>query len=110
MTATDQLSRVTPYLGRLLEDQYIQEQLGQALTELRASSRRAKGRKATEALNDKKLRNQLRAAVKSLTSAGQALNAPPPNQHPERRVAVVLAVASLAAALAWQRRSTGQAA
>ncbi len=110
MTATDQLSRVTPYLGRLLEDQYIQEQLGQALAQLRQSSQRAKGRKASEALNDKKLRNQLRAAVESLTSAGQALNEPPPNQHPERRVAAVLAVASLAAALAWQRRSTGQAA
>jgi len=108
MTATNQLSRVTPYLGRLLEDQYIQEQIGQALTQLRRSSRRAKGRKASEALNDKKLRNQLRAAAASLTSAGRALSAPPPNQHPERRAAV-LAVASLVAALAWQRRSTGKA-
>ena len=27
MTASDQLSRITPYVGRLLEDEYIQEQI-----------------------------------------------------------------------------------
>ena len=50
MSATDQISRITPYLERLLRDEYIQEQLGDAVTGLRRGSRRAKGRGATEAL------------------------------------------------------------
>lgn len=107
MTAVNQLSRATPYLGRLLNDDYIQEQIRQALTDLRRSSRRAKGRNASQALNDKKLRNQLRDAVKSLTNAGRALNQPPPSQHPVRRVLMVT-VPAVVAALAWQRRSTSK--
>ncbi len=107
MTAADQLSRAVPYLRRLLNDDYIQEQVRQALTDLRRSSRRAKGRNASQALNDQKLRNQLRDAVKSLTNAGRALNEPPPSQHPVRRVLMVTVPAAVAA-LAWQRRSTSK--
>ena len=44
MSAADQISRITPYLERLLLDDYIQEQLGDAVIGLRRSSRRAKGR------------------------------------------------------------------
>ena len=106
MSATDQLSRISPYLERLLRDDYIQEQLGDAITGLRRSSRRAKGRGATEALKDRRLRNQLSAAAGSLTAAGRALSQPePPKRHWLRR-AVLLAAAGGGAVLAWQRTTS----
>lgn len=105
MSAADQISRVTPYLERLLRDDYIQEQLGDALTGLRASSRRAKRRGATEALKDRRLRNHLSAAAGSLTEAVRALAQPePPKRHWVRR-ALLLAAVGVGAALAWQRTS-----
>jgi hypothetical protein len=103
MSATDQISRISPYLERLLLDDYIQEQLGDAVTGLRRSSRRAKARGATEALKDRRLRNQLSAAAGSLTEAVRALTQPePPKRHRLRR-ALLLAAAASATALAWQR-------
>jgi hypothetical protein len=103
MNATDQISRITPYLGRLLRDEYVQEQLGDAVSGLRRSSRRAKGRGAAEALKDRRLRNQLRAAAGSLTEAARALSQPePPNHHWLRR-ALLLAAAGGGTWLAWQQ-------
>jgi hypothetical protein len=103
MSATDQISRITPYLERLLRDDYVQEQLGDAVTGLRRSSRRAKGRGATEALKDRRLRNQLSAAAGSLTAAARALTQPePPKRHWLRR-ALLLAAAAGGATLAWQQ-------
>jgi hypothetical protein len=107
MAASEQLSRVKPYLGRLLEDEYIQDQIGQALTELRRSSRRAKGRSASEALADRRLRGQLRNAADSLTEALRALSEPPAKRHAVRRTLLVTAAAG-GAAFAWQNRSTGE--
>lgn len=106
MSATDQISRVTPYLERLLRDEYVQEQLGDAVTGLRRSSRRAKGQTATEALTDRRLRNQLTAAAGSLTEAARALRQPePPKRHGLRR-ALLLAAAGGGAWLAWQRSTS----
>jgi hypothetical protein len=103
MSAADQMSRITPYLERLLRDDYVQEQLGDAVTGLRRSSRRAKARGATEALKDRRLRNQLGAAAGSLTAAVRALTQPePPKRHLLRR-ALLLAAAAGAGALGWQR-------
>jgi hypothetical protein len=103
MTATGQLSRITPYVSRLLNDEYVQEQVGQALTELRRSSQRAKGRRPTEALTDTKLRAQLDRAITSLANAREALTEPPPK--PRRLKRALLLMAPIGAALAWQRRS-----
>ncbi len=106
MSAADQISRVTPYLERLLLDDYIQEQLGDAITGLRRSSQRAKGRPATEALTDRRLRNQLSAAAGSLAEAASALRQPEPLKRHWLRRALLLAVAGGGAALAWQRTRT----
>jgi hypothetical protein len=103
MSATDQISRITPYLERLLRDEYIQEQLGDAVTGLRRSSRRAKGRGASEALKDRRLRNQLSAAAGSLTEAARALRRPEPPKHHWIRRSLLLATAGAGVALAWQR-------
>lgn len=106
MTTTGQLSRIAPYLSRLLNDEYVQEQVGQALTELRRSSRRAKGRRASEALKDTKLRTQVGDAITSLGNARRALAEPP--RKPRRLKRAFLVITPLAAALAWQQRSGSQ--
>ena len=106
MSAADQISRITPYLERLLRDDYIQEQLADAVTGLRRSSRRAKGRGATQALKDRRLRDQLRVAVGSLTEAVRALRQPePPKRHWLRR-ALLLAAVGGGATFAWRQRMT----
>jgi hypothetical protein len=104
MSATDQISRISPYLERLLRDEYVQEQLGDAVTGLRRSSRRAKARGATEALKDRRVRNQLSAAAGSLTAAARALTQPePPKRHWLRRAVLLATAAGGGAALAWQQ-------
>ena len=103
MTQTTQLARVGRYVSQLLQDEYVQDQIREAITELRQGARRAKGQSATEAIADKKLRNQLSAAITALTSARQALSKPPPRRRPLGRV--VLLALPVAAVIAWQRRS-----
>lgn len=105
MTAADQLSRLGPYLGRLLDDEYIQDQLGQALVGLRSSSRRAKGHSASEALKDRRLRSQLRDAINSLLEASSALQGKPTRRKRRWLPALLLAATGAAAAAAWQVRS-----
>jgi hypothetical protein len=106
MSATDQISRITPYLERLLRDEYVQEQLGDAVAGLRRSSQRAKGRGATEALKDRRLRNHLSAAAGSLAEGLRAIGQPePPNRHWLRR-ALLLAAAGGGAVLAWHRTTS----
>ena len=103
MSATGQISRITPYLERLLRDEYIQEQLGDAVTGLRRGSRRAKGREATEALTDRRLRDQLSAAARSLTEAVRAQSQPESPKRHWIRGALLLAAVGGGATLAWLR-------
>jgi hypothetical protein len=104
MTAGDQLSRITPYIGRLLEDEYVQEQIGQAITGLRQSSRRAKAQSASDALKDRRLRRQLRESIDSLIEARRAVTQPPPRKRHRVRNGLVLAAGVSAAAIAWRNR------
>jgi hypothetical protein len=103
MSATDQISRITPYLERLLNDDYIHDQLGDAVTGLRRSRRRAKGQAAAEALKDRRLRKQLGGAAGSLFAAGRALKEPEPPKRHWLRNALVIVAAGVGAALVWQR-------
>ncbi|MGI8713476.1 MAG: hypothetical protein ACR2NR_09890 [Solirubrobacteraceae bacterium] len=104
MAVSDQLSRATPYIQRLLNDDYIQDQIGQGITALRASRNRTKGRKAQEALKDRRLWSQVQQAAGSLSQAVRALNEPEPPQHRARRT-LLLAAAAGAGAYAWQQHS-----
>jgi len=107
MAVTDQLARVTPYLGRLLQDEYVQE-LRAALTGLRDSSRRAKRQKTSDALKDRRLSRELRDVAESLTGAARALGQPaPPERHLLQRALLLTAVAG-GAAFAWRQRARAQ--
>ena len=107
MTPTEQLARIAPYLGRLLEDEYAQEQIGQAIIGWRRSYRRASGRRTSDALKDKRLTSQVRETVNSLLKAASALQGKPAKRRRRRfRRALLLAGAGAAAALAWRAKST----
>jgi hypothetical protein len=103
MSASDQLARIAPYLGRALEDEYIQQQIREGLVNLRRSAKRAKQKSANEALKDQRLRRQLRDAVGSLAEAVRALQQPKRPKRHLLRGGLILAVAAGGAVFAWQR-------
>lgn len=103
MSATDQLSRVTPYVSRLLEDQYVQDQLGAAFTNLVQGSQRARRKGPKQAVQDRKLHRQLRDAVVALTAAVEALQKPRPRKRRFLKGALLLAVTAAGSVFAWQR-------
>lgn len=91
--------RAGTYAQRLIENEYVQENLLQAADSLRAAYRRATKRRV-EPTRDEKLRRELREAALSLREATSALqsNRRAPKRRRGRRVLVVLAVGAGAAA------------
>lgn len=85
MAATDQLSKALPYLERLLDDDAVHQSLGEAVSRTRAGYRRASKRRASEAVADKRLYEQVRTAVASLRDAVAAVQGQP-KPKPRRRV------------------------
>ncbi len=102
MNAGEQLSRIAPYVSRALEDDYVQEQLGQGMASLRQGSRRAKVKSAKAAVADRTLHRNLRDAAVSLTAAFRTVKEPPPKKHRLRHVLVAAAVAGVAV-LGWRQ-------
>jgi hypothetical protein len=106
MPVSDQLARVTPYAVRLLNDEYIQDQIGAGLTSLRASAKRARAQRANQVLEDQRLHKQLRNVMGSFSNAVRALRQPPQSKrHPVRRSVLVLAGVGVAAAAGQTLRS-----
>lgn len=93
MAKTKKAQSALPYAQRLLEDEYVQEQLRNAAQGLRTVYERArKGRgKATE---DKHLYGNLRHAATSIRNAATALQRPKPK--PKKRRARKLATLAFA--------------
>ncbi len=92
MAKTDKAKSALPYARRLLEDEYVQEQLRNAAGALRSAYGRARREKAN-ATEDKRLYGNLRQAATSLRRATSALQRPQPQPKPKRwlRKAVTLA-------------------
>ena len=61
-------------LARLIENDYAQEQLGDAVRNLQSAYSRATSRKATKAAQDKKIYNRVRRAASSATEGVTALS------------------------------------
>jgi len=91
--------RAGTYAQRLIENEYVQENLLRAADSLRSAYRRA-GKRRVEPTRDEKLRRQLRDAALSLREATSALQSDRrrPKRRRGRRVLVVLAVGAGAAA------------
>jgi hypothetical protein len=98
MAASEQISRLTPYAQRLLDDDYLQDEIGRLFTNLRDGSRRVQRTGPAQATTDRQLRKQLAAALAAATHIRRALREPepPPQRHLVRRVVVIAAVAGAA--------------
>jgi hypothetical protein len=97
--ASKRADRAGTYAQRLIENEYVQENLAQAATNLRAAMRRASKRRV-EPTRDEKVRRQLREAVLSLREAGSALQTGrlKPKKRRGRRVLLALVLGAGAAA------------
>jgi len=96
MTATESASRLGPYVERLLQNAYVQDNLLDAVENLREAYERAQKRRV-EPARDEKIRRQLRQSVLSLQKAGEALRSG--RQKPKKcRAKRMLILASLGAA------------
>ena len=82
MTATESASRLGPYVERLLQNAYVQDNLLDAVENLREAYERAQKRRV-EPARDEKIRRQLRQSVLSLQKAGEALKSG--RQKPKKR-------------------------
>jgi hypothetical protein len=93
--------RAGTYAQRLIENEYVQENLLQAADSLRSAYRRASKRRV-EPTRDEKLRRQLREAALSLREATSALKSDrrKPKKKRGRRVLVVLLLGAGAAGAA----------
>jgi hypothetical protein len=104
------MSRKTPsvpgYVERLVEDEYVQEQLRTAAERLLSAYRRA-SRQGPRATEDQKVYDKVREAVVSIRRAVGALEEPPPK--PKRRwpSLLLLAAAAAVAAFAFFARPRG---
>ena len=107
MSASNRIGKVAPYLDRLLNDEYVQDQVRELVSDLRQGGRRAKRKGAKNAVSDKRVRRQLTAAAVAAGRAARTLREPePPKRHPIRRALGVAAVAGAAAAVYRQRQSS----
>jgi ferric-dicitrate binding protein FerR (iron transport regulator) len=75
---------IDQYIDRLFEDEYVREQIGDALVRGRSAVRRARAQRASKAIQDQRLFDQLSGAVRSLQEAARAL-AGRPQPKPRRR-------------------------
>ena len=92
MARSKQAKSTLPYIERLLEDEYVQEQLRNAAGGLRAAYGRTNRRRA-KAAEDKKLYGNLRQAATSIRKATSALQRPKAQpKRRKRKVATVIVV------------------
>src|SRR3954454_20723176 len=92
------------YVNRLFDDDYVRDQLGDALVRGRRAYRRARNQKAAEAVQDKRLMDHVTGSAVSLQAAVRALtNQPPPKpkRRPLKTAALLGAALAVGAAAAW---------
>lgn len=78
-----------PYIQRMIEDDYVQEQLRSAAASARAAWTRTR-KQGTQAAGDKRVKRNLAQAVGALRKATQALRPPEPEpKHRVRKLAVL---------------------
>ena len=107
MASTD----TSAVLRRLLEDDYIHEQISEASAGVRGAYRRARRLPPEKAVQDKQLYERLRAAASGITEAGRhALGKPEPD--PPKRGSKLLALMVLGAtvaAIVWAAKRDNEA-
>jgi hypothetical protein len=101
----------TAVIERLIDDEYLQEQLSDGAARLRAAYRRARSVRAQEAMQDKKLYDHVRRAAEALSEAARrAAGRPKPEPKRRWRRLPVLLVALAVAVLVRSMHRTQQSA
>lgn len=86
MAKTGRAKAALPYLQRVLEDEFAQEQLRNAVGGMRAAYVRARTQRS-QAAGDKALYSNLRQAATSIRNAAVALQRPEPPKRRMRKAA-----------------------
>jgi hypothetical protein len=97
MAKTERAKQALPYLRGLADDEYVQEQIRNALDGLGSVSRRI-ARKRGRAAEDKKLYDNLRQAATSVRNASHALQRR--KAEPKRRGRKVIAAVAVGGGIA----------
>jgi ferric-dicitrate binding protein FerR (iron transport regulator) len=99
MADADAAARIGPYLERLIDNGYAQENLREAAANLRAAYDRASKRRVKMS-RDEKVRRHVRQAAHSLSEAGNALKTDRkrPRRRWGRRLSVLLGLGAVSAA------------
>ena len=100
MTKNNKAQSALPYVRRLLEDEYVQEQLRGAAQGLRSVYERARKERG-KATEDKHLYGNLRHAATSIRNAATALQRPKPEPKKKRRLGKIAVLAFAVGGSAW---------
>ena len=92
-------SRPITILERVLDDDYVHEQIGMAASGLRSTYRRARHLPPDVAVQDKTVYDHMRTTATGLTNAVKRVAAKPPPEPPRRRRRPLLLVMALAGAV-----------
>lgn len=96
------LDTLTPYAERLIDD-YVYDQLAEAVVTLRAAFDRVSGRSARQALDDRDLHRRLGRAASSLRNAVLALRGEPPKKRSRLPGLIAVGVVAAGAAVLSRR-------
>lgn len=101
MASTDAVSRLTPYIEQLLEDESARDNLRQGADKLRGAYQRSQKRRV-KAAKDKRLHSQLRGAVQSLAGGATALahDTQKPKKYHGRTLLALLTLGAIGAGVA----------
>jgi hypothetical protein len=90
---------VTRIIERLIDDDYLREQLSAGAQRLGAAYRRGRKLRGSEALQDQKLHDHVRAGAEALAKAGRRVTGKPPPEPPRsrRRLPALLILGGVAA-------------
>ncbi len=94
MTLSDRAAAAAPYAQQLLSDREVQDALRRVVGATRGAYARGRGRSASQAVEDKKLRRQLQQALGAAYELWSALGAPAPRRKSRwgRNVAAVAVI------------------
>jgi Tfp pilus assembly protein PilE len=107
MAKRKQAKAAMPYLQRMAENEYAQQQLRNAAARLREAYSRGT-KQGTKTAEDKKFYGKVREAATSIRRAVGAVEDPPPKPKRRGRKAVAIALIGAAAVIAGRARKAKQ--
>jgi hypothetical protein len=103
-------TETTAVIRRLLEDDYIHEQLAEASAGVRGAYRRVRSLPPEKAVQDKALYDRLRRAATGVTQAGRrALGRPEPKPKRGSRLLALTVLGATVAVVVWAARRDSEA-